>query len=182
MAAAYIPPQMRKLENIEFHPKISLTDRLAIIESKEKNRSEVFFDETEEGLKNLRSACWEALQKDDSDELLNIIKKASEDLKITEDQVMEKLGFWLWRDNSEKKSDRRAMIEVAAGNKKGVPKQKGALRCLEALLNRFPPGISTACTLQEYNRAIFRAERNNRVEALALLKEYRDFAWSELPL
>lgn len=177
---AYIPPQMRKLENVEFHPKISLTDRLAIIESNEKTR--LIFDETEEGLKNLRSACWNSLKKDDSDELLNVIKKASEDLKITEEQLMEKLGFWLWRDNSEKKSDRRAMIEVAAGNKKGVPKQKGAIRCLEALLNRFPPGISTACTLQEYSRAIFRAERQGRVEALALLKEYRDFAFSDLPL
>jgi hypothetical protein len=57
------------------------------------------FAERDEGLKKLRTLCWNALKKDSAGDLFDVIHKAAEDLEISEELLMERLGWWLWRGN-----------------------------------------------------------------------------------
>ena len=79
-------------------------------------------------------------------------------------KLMVKLENWLWRNSTWKDEGEedppRGLIAVVAGNGQGVP-PPGAIKCLAALLRRFPTDYCT----QPTNMPWLCAEQNERAES-----------------
>jgi len=132
------------------------------------------------GAHHLRILCWEALERDNPERLFRAIDEGVATFGIDAPELMVKLENWLWkpkkwrgRSNGEGEDDPRGgLIAVAAGNQQGVP-PPGAIKCLAALLRRFPIDYS----IDQHAVAMRRAERKGRIWALALLH-----AWKSDPM
>ena len=126
--------------------------------------------------KHLRLICWQALREDNPEQLCKAIDEGVATFGIDSTQLMVELENWLWKDrnwkgrsNGEGEEDLpRGVIAVAAGNQKRVP-PPGAIKCLAALLRRFPTDYST----NQHAVAMRRAERKSRLWALALLRAWK---------
>ena len=131
---------------------------------------------TDADQKHLRILCWEALREDNPKQLFKAIDQGVAMLGIDETELMLKFENWLWkkskwhgRSNGEGQDDPpRGMIAVAAGNQQGVP-PPGAIKCLAALLRRFPADYST----DQHAVSLRRAERKERLWVLALLRAWK---------
>ena len=131
---------------------------------------------TDADQKHLRILCWEALREDNPKQLFKAIDQGVAMLGIDETELMLKFENWLWkkskwhgRSNGEGQDDPpRGLIAVAAGNQQGVP-PPGAIKCLAALLRRFPADYST----DQHAVSLRRAERKERLWVLALLRAWK---------
>ena len=140
----------------------------------QQQRGDAHFDVNREQ-KHLRTLCWQALQKDNPEHLFKAIDEGVATFGIDAPGLMVKLENWLWknskwhgRSNGEGEDDPpRGLIAVAAGNQAGVP-PPGAIKCLAALLRRFPTDYS----IDQHAVAMRRAERKGRLWALALLRAF----------
>ena len=131
--------------------------------------------------KHLRILCWQALREDNPEQLCKAIDEGVATFGIDATQLMVKLENWLWKNSNwngrsngegEDQDPPRGLIAVAAGNQQGVP-PPGAIKCLAALLRRFPTDYSA----DQHAVAMRRAERKGRLWALALLR-----AWKSEPM
>uniref|UniRef100_A0A7S0Q0Y8 Uncharacterized protein n=1 Tax=Coccolithus braarudii TaxID=221442 RepID=A0A7S0Q0Y8_9EUKA len=130
--------------------------------------------------KHLRILCWEALKKDSPEQLFKAIDEGVATFGIDAPELMVKLENLLWknskwhgRSNGEGEDDPpRGLIAVAAGNQAGVP-PPGAIKCLAALLRRFPIDYSS----DQHAWAMRIADRKGRLWVLALLR-----AWKSEPM
>ena len=176
---AYVPPHKRATARSH---KRATAISLATMQSDTashvhiQHRSKAHFDEK----KHLRILCWEALKRDNPERLFRAIDEGVATFGIDAPELMVKLENWLWkknkwrgRSNGEGEDDPpRGLIAVAAGNQQGVP-PPGAIKCLAALLRRFPIDYS----IDQHAVAMRRAERKGRLWALALLR-----AWKSDPM
>lgn len=129
--------------------------------------------EVSQARKRLRGACWKALREDDPEALLLALEEGACKFKVSSDELMVLMQHWLWKGDKGKGPSGQALgvIVAAASNKVGVP-LRGAVRCLQALLLRFPSD-SDACsnTAGQLAEALARARAmgTQRAEAVEIL-------------
>ena len=110
------------------------------------------------------------LKVDNAEWLLDVVHIGAANFDVSEEQLMQELELWMWKEDGKFRDERSGLFDVAAGNTAGVP-EMGALGCLEALLRRFPRD-SIACSPDQYALVVVRAQGKGREEALSLLHRY----------
>ena len=186
---AYVPPHLRAAAAATDRERVALTRSLAELSSgmesdtaphAQHNSNQRGATNADVDQKRLRTLCWEALREDNPEQLFKAIDQGVAMFGIDATELMVKLENWLWkkskwqgRSNGEGQDDPpRGLIAVAAGNQQGVP-PPGAIKCLAALLRRFPTDYS----IDQHAVALRRAERKGRLWVLALLR-----AWKREPM
>lgn len=184
ISMAYVPPHKRATAAATDLERVALTRSLAELSCgmesdtapPAQNRKQRGTTNGDVDQKHLRILCWQALREDNPEQLFKAIDEGVATFGIDATELMVNLENWLWknskwhgRSNGEGEDDPpRGLIAVAAGNQQGVP-PPGAIKCLAALLRRFPTDYST----DQHAVALRRAERKGRLWVLALLRAWK---------
>lgn len=119
---------------------------------------------------HMRFCIWHALSVDDPDRLMAAMQNSARRESISISELAQKLERWLWRDDGSHIVEPKGIIWAAACNLSGVPREEGAVRCLERILSVFPASDETACSRDQVLYSYYRAVYLKRTRAVELLR------------
>ena len=121
----------------------------------------------------MRVLCWDALERDNPDELHTAIQQFCDRYNMEHSILFEQLETRMWKSEMGKWSwdtgthENYGLVPIAAANISGVPSD-GAIRCLEYLLTEY----NGMWSQHQLEVALEGANRLSRTRAVELIESY----------